>query len=462
MSCHNFIVPGALRSSFWFFPAASIIYTRTVRLTMRTINSVLFAAVVAITVLLNCQRASEQQPRASSDSSRVNPAPPAITHSTLKVKKGDTFGAILSQAGCAVQEQVRCLKAIVHVKDFKLYPGDSVIVSRHSSGALAQISILSANTFWYVFDMLDSLALFQKKPAKLDTLQCFARATIQNSLTGAMDAMGIGNGFVHAFVDLFAWDIDFFSDPQPGDTITALYEELFMDGRFIGYGAILAAQYQSKNHNLLAIGIRDTLGRIAYYDAKGKPMRKLFLRAPLDYARISSGFSWSRLHPIYGYRRAHTGVDYAAPAGTPVYSVAVGTVISAGTNGGYGRQVKIRHTNGYQTWYAHLQAIKAGISPGRRVAQQEVIGYVGSSGVSTGPHVDFRMLSGSRFVNPRTQSPVVDKSQQAVAAELFGGFKQNALTIFGRFNSRPCARYPLDSAVYAGRNGLARDTMRIN
>jgi len=200
--------------------------------------------------------------------------------------------------------------------------------------------------------------------------------------------------------DIFAWDIDFTTALRKGDTFRMLVEGLYRDGEFKKYGNILAAEFV--NDGVLSSAYRfEVDGRADYYDAEGRSLRKAFLKAPLSFRRVSSGFSKSRLHPVLKIRRAHNGTDYVAPKGTPVSAIGNGQVLAAGHQGGYGKLVVIRHPNGYKTSYGHLSGFARGVRKGSSVTQGQLIGYVGSTGMSTGPHLHFEMRVGDRPVNPR-------------------------------------------------------------
>lgn len=223
--------------------------------------------------------------------------------------------------------------------------------------------------------------------------------TLEGSLFESMDRLGEGAALTARFVRLFEWDFDFASDSLPGDRFRLLVERQYAQGQFVGYGGILIAQYRSvRRPPLTAVAFEGAKGRRAHYDAAGRSVRKAFLRAPLDFTRITSGYSHARKHPILGGVRPHLAVDYAAPPGTPVRAVADGVVVHAGWRGGNGLSVTLRHARGYDTMYNHLSAIL--VRRGQRVRQRQVIGRVGSTGLSTGPHLDYRVIKDGRFVNP--------------------------------------------------------------
>jgi len=223
---------------------------------------------------------------------------------------------------------------------------------------------------------------------------------VHSSLFGAVVDSGEADELALGLADLFQWDIDFHREVQRGDTFAVLVERLARNGRRLGYGKVVAAEYVNSGKRFTAVHYTPTGGNGGYYDAGGRPVRKQFLRAPLRFSRLTSRFSSSRLHPVYGKRLPHWGVDYAAPTGTPVMATADGTVASAGWRNGGGNTVEIRHPNGFTTSYMHLSRFPRGIAPGVRVAQGETVGYVGSTGVSTGPHLDYRVTRNGRYVNP--------------------------------------------------------------
>lgn len=223
---------------------------------------------------------------------------------------------------------------------------------------------------------------------------------IENNLYDSLGDDGESALLGCALSDIFSWDIDFTTDLRKGDTFKVVVEELWLGGRFKRFGNILAAEFTNEGNTYRAFRYEGPDGRAGYYDEEGKSLQRSFLKAPLSFRRISSGFTFSRVHPILKIRRPHLGVDYVAPGGTPVSALGDGSVQFAGYKGGNGNLVIIRHPNGFITYYGHLRRIRTGIRRGARVAQGDVIGYVGSTGLSTGPHLDFRMKKGDRFVNP--------------------------------------------------------------
>ena len=226
--------------------------------------------------------------------------------------------------------------------------------------------------------------------------------TIQSSLFNAMTDQGETAALAVRLAEIFAWEINFIRDIQPEDSFSLLVEKRFRDGEFAGYGKILAADFTNKGKLFEAYIHVDEKGRDQYYNDTGESLKRAFLKAPLSFSRISSRFSMNRKHPILGYSRPHPAVDYAAPTGTPVMTVGDGTVTFVGRGKGAGNYITIQHPNSYETSYLHLSRFAKGLKKGQRVSQGEVIGYVGSTGYSTGPHLDFRMKQNGNWVNPET------------------------------------------------------------
>lgn len=221
---------------------------------------------------------------------------------------------------------------------------------------------------------------------------------IENSLFLSVGVCGEEDQLALDLADIFMWDIDFYTDIQKGDSFRILVEKKYLDGKFVKYGSILASEFTNVGRTLSAFRFQENGGSLGYYGADGKSLKKSFLKSPLKFARITSGFSRARLHPIFKKVRPHLGVDYAAPTGTPVVAVGSGTVEFTGIRGGSGRMVSLRHSGNIETLYLHLSRVA--VRSGARVAQGEVIGYVGSSGHATGPHLDFRVIQRGKYVNP--------------------------------------------------------------
>jgi murein DD-endopeptidase MepM/ murein hydrolase activator NlpD len=250
-------------------------------------------------------------------------------------------------------------------------------------------------------EVLDASVL----PYEKDTAVTAIRGVIDAehpSLIAAMEASGETIQLAMSLADIFSGQIDFESDLRPGDTFEVLLEKSTREGQFAGYGPILGARFSADGHDHQAFRWSSPeTARAAYYDASGHSLKRFMLRTPLKFEpRITSGFSVSRLHPVFRTYRAHLGIDYGAPVGAPVVAVSSGTVVSAGWAGGGGNQVRLRHSGGYETYYLHLSSFGPGIRAGVHVDQGQMIGRVGATGTATGPHLDYRLKRNGVFVNP--------------------------------------------------------------
>lgn len=225
--------------------------------------------------------------------------------------------------------------------------------------------------------------------------------TIDSSLSTAAQNAGLSNDLVLQLTDIFAWDIDFATNLHHGDQFTVVYEEAGIGGSSSGQ-QIVAAEFVNQGRIYTAIRYKDSEGHFNYYSPEGRPMRKAFLSAPVDFVRISSGFDLHRKHPILNRIRAHKGIDYAARTGTPVKSAGDGVVIFCGNKGGYGQVMIVKHGEHYETLYAHLSDFKRGIKSGDQVRQGEVIGYIGQTGLATGPHLHYEFRVDGIHRNPET------------------------------------------------------------
>ena len=332
---------------------------------------------------------------------------PAATWIPDRLRRDETLSTVLARNGFSsadVYEIARALSAIMDVRHLRA--GDEFEFHYDVSGAASRIQIHRTE--------LRQIALTRSKlgwqseseEVELTRRTVSLSSVLDDNLFASMSRLGEGAPLTIAFANVFAWDFDFHTESRNGDRFSLVVEKLYHDGEFVGYGDLRAASYVSylsRERVFSAFLFEDPAGNRDYYNPEGKSMRKAFLRAPLDFERISSGFSRSRLHPIHRRRMPHLGVDYAARSGTPVYSVAAGVVTGRNFTKGGGNTVTVRHAMGYTTKYLHLSRFARGLRVGQRVEQKEVIGYVGMTGSATGPHLDFRLIHHGRAVNPATQ-----------------------------------------------------------
>ena len=254
-----------------------------------------------------------------------------------------------------------------------------------------------------VYDFRDTLRVYLDKK-KVSRFVRTARGTIKSSLWNCFVENNLDVGLGIALSDVYAWTVDFYG-LQSGDNFKVIYEEVLVDEKMIGIDRILASKFQSNGKDFYAYQFSQG-GKGAYFDENGQSLQRSFLKAPLKFSRISSRFSRSRMHPILRIKRPHFGIDYSAPRGTPVVSLGNGRVNKVGFHGGYGRFISIHHNSVYTTTYAHLSGYAKGLKSGKNVQQGEVIGFVGSSGLSTGPHLDFRIYRNGSPTDPlKLESP---------------------------------------------------------
>lgn len=287
---------------------------------------------------------------------------------------------------------VRALRKVGGVGRLRI--GDSYRIVRSTNGAFHHLTLTRARNRVVVTKEGESFRAALSK-VQLHDVVLSAQGTIKDSLWMSMTRKNAPPEIIQEFADVFQWTIDFLTEPRDGDTWGVTWvERRSPDGRRWGR-VIHAAVYKGKRTKR-RVGIK--FGR-HYYNEKGETLQRIFLRAPLNFRRISSYFSRGRWHPILRKRRPHHGIDYAAPRGTPVVTVGGGTVIAVGRSGGYGKRIEIRHNSTYKTLYGHLSRYRKGIRIGRKVKQGDVIGYVGSTGLATGPHLHFQVAKRGRWVN---------------------------------------------------------------
>jgi murein DD-endopeptidase MepM/ murein hydrolase activator NlpD len=323
------------------------------------------------------------------------------------IGRSDTLDAIfrriaLDPADLAAIRQLPGIRASLDL----LKPGDAIRLT-HSGGAVQELSrkVSETQTLRVVREDAGSAArLFLARliDNPVQTKIRTASAAIDSSLFQAAESAQISDGVALKLANVFAWDIDFVLDIREGDRFTAVYEQIYQDGKYLRDGELLAAEFVNDGKVYRAARFVNEAGVAGYYAPDGKPMRKAFLRAPVEFTRVSSVFNPHRLHPILNLIRGHMGTDYAAPIGTPVHAAGEGRVSFAGTRGGYGNAVVLAHTNGISTLYGHMSRFARNLRVGSHVQQGDVIGYVGMTGLATGPHLHYEYLLNGVHKDPQT------------------------------------------------------------
>jgi murein DD-endopeptidase MepM/ murein hydrolase activator NlpD len=334
---------------------------------------------------------------------------PAVYGQTLRIGRGDTLAGLLTSAGVPGDETHAAVQALAKVYNpRRIKPGQAVTIKFRVEDEAAERDRFLGLTLDVDFARLvtvkrdgDGFAADETEK-ELIREPAWAGGTIRANLFDDATAAGVPAPVIVNLIRLYSWDVDFQRGIHPGDGFEVMYQQVYDTAdKLVHNGAILSATLTLKGRRLPVYRHTTKDGLTDYFDAKGQSARKALMRTPIDGARLSSRYG-KRRHPILGYTRMHRGVDFAAPRGTPIYAAGNGSITRAGRNGGYGKYVRIRHNGQYSTAYAHMSRIARGIRSGRRVSQGQVIGYVGSTGRSTGPHLHYEILAEGRQVNPLT------------------------------------------------------------
>jgi murein DD-endopeptidase MepM/ murein hydrolase activator NlpD len=330
------------------------------------------------------------------------PAPPErVVAVTSRLVRNQTLAQALFKLeldGAQVRAVVDALRG--HFPFNHARPGDQVRVERREGDPEVQrISYRQGPADeWTVERLPDGTLRGSKRPVELATEVARVGVTIESSLYESLQKAGEDPNLAVLAADVLAWDVDFYQDVRAGDRMKMVVEKVIADGKLVRYGEVLAAEYDgAATGRKRLFRYTDPDGQTSYYDDEGQSARRGFLKSPLKYANITSRFG-NRVHPILGYQKAHEGIDYGAPTGTPVWAVGDGQVRQSGWNGGCGKSVTLRHRNGYETVYCHLSAVA--VSTGKPVSQKQIIGYVGATGMATGPHLHYAVKRGGAFMNP--------------------------------------------------------------
>ncbi len=351
-------------------------------------------------------------------------------HVIKKLPRRTTFGEFLAGQGLAagaVHKIVQDTRPVYNLAQVRA--GNQVTLVTSGQGQLKEVGyeIDPDHMLWIKKEASGFKPDISKIPYTVETVG--VAGTVQNSLFGAVEAAGESDQLALDIANIFGWDIDFNTDTKTGDTFDVVVEKKFLNGKFAGYGRILAAEYDNAGHDFRAILFHEPSGQPAYYAPDGKAVKKAFLKSPLRFAApITSRFTYHRFHPILKRWLPHLGIDFGAPVGSKVQAVASGRVVYARWQHGGGREVRLRHANGYETYYLHLSRILVHV--GQRVHQGQIIALSGDTGLSTGPHLDFRISEDGRFRNflalklpparsvARKDRPAFEKVSQRLLQEL--------------------------------------------
>ncbi len=367
------------------------------------IGLTLIALVVTLMML------SGGKPTAATTLDRLSVEPLSAYHPPVQtfVASGDTIESICRRL--AGSEWVIWRDVLVDEIDPKrLFPGTEFRGTLTPLGSLERLEVVfdRRNEVHLNISAEGILVARIERPIASEVMRL--EGVVESSLFGAMDGAGGDPELAVRIAEVYQWDIDFLRDIRKGDTFIVVADRQTVEGEFYGWGTVFATRFVNNGRTLDAVVYPDDSGRLGYYDLEGQPLRKQFLRSPLKFSRVTSRFSMNRFHPVLRRRMPHYGVDYGAPTGTPVHVTADGTVTLAARKGGGGNMVTVRHTNGYETNYLHLSRYGKGVRRGTRVSQGQIIGYVGSTGLSTGSHLDYRVTLNGKWINPLAiSSPAV-------------------------------------------------------
>ena len=361
----------------------------------------LVAVLILILILPFTQRKKENRIEVSFPPADVILTEPPVKIEKITITSGQTITDLLTARGLTVSQVLNISNQVKPVYDLARLPAGRELRLLKQGDNFIGLELDLAPERYLHLDLKEDQATARIIDYPVVKKLVLIEGRIEDSLISAINKTGEQDLLALMLADIFGWDIDFYLDLRKDDTFRLLVQKKYINGRFSSYEQILAAYFKNQGH--LYEAFRFTYpdsSQTDYFDSKGNSLRREFLKSPLKYTRVSSRFSLRRLHPIRKIYRPHYGVDFAAPVGTPVQATADGLVTFAGWNGGAGRMVKIKHSHSYETMYLHLSRLGPGIYQGTRVRSGQVIGYVGSSGESTGSHLDYRLLYHGQYVNP--------------------------------------------------------------
>jgi len=355
---------------------------------------------------------------------RTEQQPPNNTIKSFILNPGDTLTESLKDSGFSPAASTEIINGLSSVTDLRrCRAGDRYEVTFDPAGQWLHRDYYTSGMNFYSLEKSTGGTVSAAKQTLADSKAIeTATGQIRTSLWEAMASKKISPEIINDLADIFAWQIDFLTEPRAGDSYKLVWEKFSTSTGVLISGRILAAQYIASGRTYTAVLYTDAQGQDNYYSPDGKSLKRAFLKAPLQYRRISSFFTRRRFHPVLKIFRPHLGIDYAAPKGTPVSSIGEGTVVFAGRKGGFGKFIQVRHANGYASCYGHLAGFAKGIASGTHVRQGQVIGYVGATGLATGPHLYFELWERHRRVDPLIREPVTTARLDGRARRRFAAF----------------------------------------
>ncbi|MDA9212085.1 peptidoglycan DD-metalloendopeptidase family protein [Gammaproteobacteria bacterium] len=391
----------------------------------------IFFLLIALVLLLYLDLTSEQPPAEEeiAYSEAIEGAPlEVISQQTYEVKDGEILSIIFEKFKVPLNTQYK----IYSLKEANLVtnirPGNRIIFT-YLGNELTNISIVKDKLSSIEISIGQKIIL-NKVTNNIETISSYAGGTISSSFYEDASASGMPDSVIMDLAYIFGWDIDFVFDIRKGDTFSVIYETPYSKGEMVENGDILIAEFTNQNKTYVANRFIDQEGKKGYFDNNGENLQKAFLRAPLEFSYISSHFNPNRMHPVLHTIRAHNGVDYAAPRGSPVRATGSGSVEFVGVRNGCGKEIVLKHTNDYSTRYCHLNKFESKVKKGRKIQQGQVIGYVGSTGLATGPHLHYEFKIGNKHTDPvKIKLPSAEPLSSKLKMDFDILFKKNKLML---------------------------------
>ena len=391
----------------------------------------IFFLLIALVLLLYLDLTSKQPPAEEeiAYSEAIEGAPlEVISQQTYEVKDGEILSIIFEKFKVPLNTQYK----IYSLKEANLVtnirPGNRIIFT-YLGNELTNIAIVKDKLSSIEISIGQKIIL-NKVTNNIETISSYAGGTISSSFYEDASASGMPDSVIMDLAYIFGWDIDFVFDIRKGDTFSVIYETPYSKGEMVENGDILIAEFTNQNKTYVANRFIDQGGKKGYFDNNGENLQKAFLRAPLEFSYISSHFNPNRMHPVLHTIRAHNGVDYAAPRGSPVRATGSGSVEFVGVRNGCGKEIVLKHTNDYSTRYCHLNKFESKVKKGRKIQQGQVIGYVGSTGLATGPHLHYEFKIGNKHTDPvKIKLPSAEPLSSKLKMDFDILFKKNKLML---------------------------------